>query len=48
MTASTVRPGARILVTGAGGFLGSRIAELLVLKYGATVRVLLRSPAAGR
>jgi nucleoside-diphosphate-sugar epimerase len=46
MTASTVCRGATILVTGAGGFLGSRMAELLVLKHGATVRVLLRSPAA--
>jgi nucleoside-diphosphate-sugar epimerase len=44
MTAPTVRRGATILVTGAGGFLGSRMAELLVLKHGATVRVLLRSP----
>jgi nucleoside-diphosphate-sugar epimerase len=45
MTASTVRRGATILVTGAGGFLGGRIAERLVLEYGATVRVLLRSLA---
>ena len=43
MTASIVRRGATILVTGAGGFLGSRIAERLVLEHGATVRVLLRS-----
>lgn len=43
MTATTVRRGAMILVTGAGGFLGSRIAERLVLEHGATVRVLLRS-----
>ena len=45
MTASTVRRGSTILVTGAGGFLGSRITERLVLEHGATVRVLLRSLA---
>ena len=45
MTASTACRGATILVTGAGGFLGSRIAEWLVLEHGATVRVLLRSLA---
>jgi nucleoside-diphosphate-sugar epimerase len=45
MTTSPVCLGATILVTGAGGFLGSRIADRLVLEHGATVRVLLRSLA---
>jgi NAD-dependent epimerase/dehydratase family protein len=45
MTTSPVCRGATILVTGAGGFLGSRIADRLVLEHGAGVRVLLRSLA---
>jgi nucleoside-diphosphate-sugar epimerase len=40
----TVISGATILVTGASGFLGSRIAERLVLDEGMNVKVLLRSP----
>jgi nucleoside-diphosphate-sugar epimerase len=34
--------GARVLVTGASGFLGGRLVERLVAEYGAQVRVLVR------
>lgn len=37
------RPG-RVLVTGATGFIGSRVAEVLTLKYGWEVRALVHNP----
>jgi nucleoside-diphosphate-sugar epimerase len=43
MTAAAITSGSTILVTGASGFLGSRIVERLVLERCANVRVLLRS-----
>src|SRR4051794_15694039 len=43
MCVSAMHSGSTILVTGASGFLGSRIVELLVLERQAHVRVLLRS-----
>src|SRR6185369_7144300 len=35
--------GARVLVIGASGFIGSRLSERLAVEYGARVRVLVRS-----
>ncbi|HYN22850.1 MAG TPA: NAD-dependent epimerase/dehydratase family protein [Thermoanaerobaculia bacterium] len=37
--------GRKVLVTGASGFIGGRLAERLVLHHGADVRVLVRSPS---
>jgi nucleoside-diphosphate-sugar epimerase len=39
--------GATVLVTGGTGFIGSRLIEVLVEQFGAKVKVLLRSTAAG-
>ncbi|HEY0556703.1 MAG TPA: NAD(P)H-binding protein, partial [Thermoanaerobaculia bacterium] len=37
--------GRRALITGAGGFIGSRLAERLVLEHGVEVRALVRNLA---
>ena len=34
--------GRRALITGAGGFIGSRLAERLVLEHGVEVRAIVR------
>lgn len=47
MTVTTdVLRGRRVLVVGASGFLGGRLAERLVVEHGAQVRVLIRRVAA--
>lgn len=40
-----VLSGRRVLITGASGFIGSRLAERLVLEHGAEVRALVRNLA---
>jgi nucleoside-diphosphate-sugar epimerase len=43
MTAPELLAGRRVLVTGASGFIGARLAERLVVECGAHVRVLVRT-----
>src|SRR3954467_12502412 len=45
MTGSPELQGRRVLVVGASGFLGGRLAERLVVEQGAQVRVLIRRVA---
>jgi len=44
-SATEVLSGLRVLVTGAGGFIGGRLVERLVLECGARVRAQARGPA---
>jgi nucleoside-diphosphate-sugar epimerase len=47
MTRPDVLAGRRVLVTGASGFIGRRLAERLVVECGADVRVIMRTLARG-
>lgn len=47
--ANAIEPGSTVIITGAGGFIGGRLAERLVSEHGAKVRCIVRDKAsAGR